>query len=568
MTDPFQAMLAKLEEHRADPLSAVVAGELHQLVADAPHLAAQLLDHAFGPAAPPAPAAALPVAFVEGPAPGLPPELAPPATNWGTNQRLDGAQQARQPVDVAQVKGVLALATGGKLRAKAIGTAHSSSAVFTTRGVLVDSGALIPPGTTANTSTLRQCRELSPGLYRLGEAARALHVEVGSGVQVKDVNAYLAASSRALAMTGAYTGQTLVGAFCTSTHGAGVQHPPLHAAVRSIQLVTVDEAGAVVELRIEPTLGITDPALYARIFPDVKLVQDDAWFRAAVVAMGTMGFITSVIIEVVDAFSLLNESWLGTWEACRALLLDTGADGLPRWFEGTYHGGVSFNPYPMPLFARGTQKATMGRTFLRPTPPAEYDPPSQSGLSPWLVCAARFVGNDIPALTPIMIDQALGGAPGKPIWGPSWQVLGSPDNLPPGFSAEYAFPMDRYLSAIDTILARMNALAAQDATYMVGPVTLRWVGKDTAFLSMSAGEDRVYAEFLTLAGAGKGQEVLAEIEKIALDHGGRPHWGQWFSPAVVPRMAGMYPEYPRWKAIYDRLNVTGVFSNEITDRLP
>jgi len=33
-----------------------------------------------------------------------------------------------------------------------------------------------------------------PGFYRQGPSARALHVEVGAGVQVKDVNAYLAAS--------------------------------------------------------------------------------------------------------------------------------------------------------------------------------------------------------------------------------------------------------------------------------------------------------------------------------------------------------------------------------------
>jgi hypothetical protein len=387
-------------------------------------------------------------------------------------------------------------------------------------------------------------------------------------VQVKDVNAYLAASHRALSMTGAYTGQTLVGAYCTSTHGGGIQHPPLHAAVRSLQLLTVDRQGALVELRIEPSRGITDPEAYARGFPSVKLIQDDAWFRAAVVAMGTMGFITSVIVRATTAFSLLGEDWRGTWADCRALLLDVDASGSPRWFAGTYHGSVSLNPYPLLFRGQGTQLATMSRTFVRETPPPHYHPPSQSGLNPLLVAAGHFVGSELPALSPFLINLALGGDPSTPTWGPSDKVLGNPDNLPPGFSSEYAFPLDRYIGAVDALLERMAEVARREVKYLVGPVTLRWVGKDTAFLSMSQGDDRVYVELLGLAQAGAGLEVLADLESIALDHGGRPHWGQWFSVDALPRIAGMYPEYAAWREIYAQLNVSGLFSNVVTERLP
>jgi FAD/FMN-containing dehydrogenase len=178
------------------------------------------------------------------------------------------------------------------------------------------------------------------------------------------------------------------------------------------------------------------------------------------------------------------------------------------------------------------------------------------------------VGNDIPALTPFMIDQSLGGDPSTPTWGPSYQILGNPDNLPPGFSAEYAFPLPRYMAAIDAILARMAEIAAKDVKYIVGGLTLRWVGRNDAFLSMSEGGDRVYAEFLSLANAGRGLEVLAEVEKIALDHEGRPHWGQWFSLDALPRMLAMYPRYADWKEVQKQLDPTGIFANAFTERLP
>jgi len=205
---------------------------------------------------------------------------------------------------------------------------------------------------------------------------------------------------------------------------------------------------------------------------------------------------------------------------------------------------------------------------MESSPPSEYHAPSQSNLSPLLVAAGRSVGTYIPVLAPFLIDLALGGDPSKPTWGPSYQVLGNPDNLPPGFSAEYAFPLNRYLNGVEAILARMAELAENDLKYMLGPITLRWVGKDSAFLSMSEGEDRVYAEFLSLAHAGHGQEVLADIEALALTHGGRPHWGQWFSHDALPKIVEMYPHYGQWREIYQQLNVSGLFSNAFTERLP
>lgn len=580
MNTVFHTLLAKLEEHRADPHNADIVQSFHELAAQAGPVAEQVLAHAA--AANPLPKlsglselsgrGAAPVAqsvtSVLPSEPGLPPALRPPTTNWGTNQRLDSAREVRQPQSSDQVRRLLLQAVAQKLRVRPIGTTHSSSSIMATSGVLLDSGALLSPHPSAAESSLRACRELHPGLYRLSASERALHIEVGSGAQVKDVNDYLAASQRALRMTGAYSGQTLVGAFCTSTHGGGIAHPPLHSAVRSIQLLSLDAHDQVIELRIEPTQGITDAQAYGHSHPEVRLVQSDDWFYAAVVAMGAMGFITSMIIEAVPKFSLLQRHWKGTWDECKKLLRDLGDDGAPRFFAGSHHSSISLTPYAMPLFLHGRQTTVMSRAYRSETPPPEYHSPSQSNLSPLLILAGRFAGNQLPALSPLLIDQALGGDVHKPTFGPSYKILGNPDNLPPGYSAEYAFPLDRYLDAVDEILVRMAELAARKSLYMVGPLTLRWVAGDRAFLSMSEGSaPRVYAEFLSLAGAGHGLDVLADIEGLALKHGGRPHWGQWWSPQALPQILALYPQYAGWQAIYRQLNVSGLFSNEFTDGL-
>lgn len=479
-----------------------------------------------------------------------------------------GGSEVRQPVNSGQARSTVALAVSGKVAARGIGASHSSSNVLSTSGVLLDSGTLTSPASSATNSMLRQCRELAPrSWFSLDPASLAMHVEVGSGARVQDVIDYLSASSRSLPMTGSFTGQTLVGAFMTSTHGAGVIHPPLHAAVRSIQMVVVTSSGAAEEVRIERSRGITDPGAYGRDNPHVTLIQDDEVFLAAVVSMGSMGFVLSVIIETVEPFFLYQEGYLTTWQKAREVLLDAGPDGIPTYFKDTYNGGVLFSPYAVGLSHGGPQLAVLSRTYVRPERPAGAGSPSGSAMSDLMIRIFRAVSNIAPPLIPAMINYSVSTTSTTPVWGPGNQITGSDTELPQGFSAEHGFPVSRIVPAMDAILERMAALG-REGKFMVGPISLRYVGATDAFLSMTQGENRCFAEALTLAGAGSGQEVLAAIEPMALELGSRPHWGQWFSLGAVPRIAAAYPLYPRWKAVRERLDPTGVFANAFTAALP
>ncbi len=92
--------------------------------------------------------------------------------------------------------------------------------------------------------------------------------------------------------------QTLAGAIATGTHGSGIELPPIHGMVKSMVLV----AGDGNTYRIEPTNGVSDPALFNEA--GITLVQNDDDFYSALVSLGSMGIIYSFILEVMESYWL------------------------------------------------------------------------------------------------------------------------------------------------------------------------------------------------------------------------------------------------------------------------
>ena len=95
--------------------------------------------------------------------------------------------------------------------------------------------------------------------------------------------------------------------------------PPFPDWVRAIHLV--GPGGG--QHWIEPDRGaITDPAqLRAALGPDVQVRYDDDWFDAALVSVGCLGIIYSVVLEVTDQYCI-SETQQITWAALRARLAD------------------------------------------------------------------------------------------------------------------------------------------------------------------------------------------------------------------------------------------------------
>ena len=176
-------------------------------------------------------------------------------TNWAGNVRFS-ARQVRRPASVAELQRLVAASP----RVRALGTGHSFSPIADTPGTLISVAGLPKiieidagrPGVTVSAGLTYG--ELAPELHKQGYALRNL----ASLPQI-----------------------SVAGACATATHGSGNLIGNLATAVNRVEMVTAQ--GDLLTLSREDS-------------------GED--FGGAVVALGSLGILTSLGLDVVPAFDL------------------------------------------------------------------------------------------------------------------------------------------------------------------------------------------------------------------------------------------------------------------------
>jgi FAD/FMN-containing dehydrogenase len=97
------------------------------------------------------------------------------------------------------------------------------------------------------------------------------------------------------------------------------------------------------------------------------------------------------------------------------------------------------------------------------------------------------------------------------------------------------------------------------------PVEVRVVPADDVPLSTAYQRDTVYLAFHTHRDA-EHAAYFDAMERIMLDHGGRPHWGKLHSLGAA-ELADAYPRFGDFLALRDRLDPDRVFANNHLRRL-
>lgn len=92
---------------------------------------------------------------------------------------------------------------------------------------------------------------------------------------------------------------------------------------------------------------------------------------------------------------------------------------------------------------------------------------------------------------------------------------------------------------------------------VVWPMEYRSVAPDDALLSMAHGRDTV-AISVHQDGRFPHEPVFAALEPIAVEAGGRPHWGKWHR-LEAKQLERVYPEWERFRTIRRQLDPNGVF---------
>jgi hypothetical protein len=503
---------------------------------------------------------------------------------WHNNiwTRCIDPQRDTTPACLAEIVQAVAAAAKDHYRIRAVGSGHSFSDISLVDGHLIRTNRInrvIP----LDTSTLADA-------WRRPDAPPLVSVE--AGMTVREINAALDAKDLALRNMGGWDEQTAGGVVSTATHGSGLKFGSSSSFVRSLVLCT----GRGRVLQIEPKNGITarfpgGVATPDGIFRPAELKQDDDMFQAAVVGMGSLGVIYSVVIEVEKKYWLHELRTLTTWEDVQGpdgflghILAtgappaetdpDSGAQGeVPRHYE------IWVNPY---AGSNGKHTALVVKRYYRSAPPTT-------------TCAARgklwmhmMTAMDIkdpgmavgsinmnPAGAGGFLDMALRAFVGSEksqrcTDGLSYQIFNAGDvNQLQAYSAEPAIDMKDTVGAMNKLMEMAAAKVKSKAGVNAGLISIRFVEPSEAFLSPHYGRPTVTLEIQALVGVDHMNQVLRDEELALLQvFKARPHWGLDVGVCHCESvMRDIYPRFDDWKKQFALLNDAGVFNSQFTDRL-
>jgi L-gulono-1,4-lactone dehydrogenase len=473
--------------------------------------------------------------------------------NWAGNQSVT-PELSFWPDTRDDVVEIVREAERKGLPVRAVGSGHSWSDVAKTEGCLV-----YPQGLT---------RVLDIDAYQLREVLpvpKHLLVQVESGITIRALSAALHLRGLALINLGGYDGQTICGVTSTSTHGSGIAFLPLCDFIRSMEIVA--SGGKI--WRIEPSAdsgqSITDPAAFAAAFPDRdahELVQDDDWFYAAMVGMGCLGIIYSVVLEVREKFLLKETRELTTWSEAKNILSGERIRLIQEHFE------LLLNPYRVD----GDNRCLITRRV-------ETDVPGDRERSIYIKYKAvldvsawwvRLLSTIWPSKIRNTLDSAIEALVDDDFTDQSFKVfhIGDANDIRV-LSAEYAVPVDgdTWVAAVDSLIETAERVARERKQYLTVPVAVRFVKGTRALLSPMHGRDTCMLEVIGLRGVKPTESILRDVEQALRAHDMRPHWGQ-VNHVTPESMRAMYPgSLPRWMAVHDTLNARRTFTGPFTRRV-
>ncbi|MEO8710857.1 MAG: hypothetical protein ABI405_01975 [Parafilimonas sp.] len=172
------------------------------------------------------------------------------------------------------------------------------------------------------------------------------------GNTIKEINNFLFNNGKSLKTTGASNGQTIAGCISTGVHGSGLDVGAVQDYIVGINLIIGENADDIIYLERH-----TKPALNDVFANRIKarVIRNDGLFNAALVSLGSFGFMHGVVIEAEDRF-LLNR-YVKKLSKDKALQLaqtmdfensdfhvdgETDANGKPN---RPFHYKVFINPY-------------------------------------------------------------------------------------------------------------------------------------------------------------------------------------------------------------------------------
>jgi xylitol oxidase len=403
--------------------------------------------------------------------------------NWAGNVTFSAAR-----VHHPATEDELARIVAGARRVRALGTGHSFSRVADTTGDLV---AL---------DRLPRTIEIDPAAHT---------VTVAAGVTYAELAGRLHQSGLALASLASLPHISVAGSVATGTHGSGDRLPCLSAAVRGLTLMGPD--GSQAELR-----------------------RGDPGFDGAVVALGALGVVTRLTLDVEPAF-----------EVSQRVYERVPLDELSSQLDEVFGAGYSVSAFTG--WHDGQASVWVKQR------PGDSQRPGWRGQHP-----AYKPVHPVPGRPPGHCTEQLG------IPGPWHERLPHfrPER-PPGTGQE--LQSELYLprhQATDAIAA------LRDLGQQIAPVLhiseVRTVRADDLWLSPACHRDSVTFHFTWIRATAAVLPAVTAVEERLLPLGARPHWAKLTTAAPHEILAG-YERAEAFRQLMRRLDPGGKFRTELVD---
>ena len=409
--------------------------------------------------------------------------MAESLTNWAGSLTFQ-AEAVRRPGSVEELQELVARSD----KVRALGTAHSFNDIADTPETLVSTAGL-------------------PDTFAVDSAAKT--VRIGSGMRYAEVGRRLHEQGYALANLASLPHISVAGAVATGTHGSGDANGTLSTAVSGLEMVTAD--GELVEL-----------------------TRQDDDFDGAVVALGALGVVTSLTLDVLPTFDVRQWVYFG---------LPFGA--IDEHFDDLFSAAYSVNVLTFwrdPVFDLIWIKRHAGQ--------ADTPPIGESWFS------ATPAEEPLPTLGDASCTEQL-GVPGpwherlphfRPEFTPSTGVE---------LQSEFFVPRRHAVEALHAISEVRDRVAA-----VLQASEIRTMAADDLWLSPAYGRETVGISFTWVKDMAGVLPVAALLEERLAPYDARPHWGKIFT--TVP--ADRYPRMDDFRGLMRHHDPNGKFTNDYVER--
>jgi xylitol oxidase len=407
-----------------------------------------------------------------------------PVRNWAGNVRF-GAERVLRPASEEELREAVA----GARRVRALGSGHSFNRIADSEGTLVRLDAM--PRTVV-------------------VAADRATVTVAAGMRYAEVAAALASRGLALANLASLPHISVAGSVATGTHGSGDTNPSLAAAVAGLRMVGAD--GGMTQLR-----------------------RGDPDFPGAVVALGALGIVTEITLDVLPSF-----------EIAQYVYDDVPLDAIAANFDEVYGAAYSVSTFT-------DWRSGRGAVWLKRRP--EQGAPAAHWTGGRLADGPR---HPVPGMPPEFCT-VQGGVPRPwherlPHFRPEFTPSAGEE-----LQSELLLPRESAAEAIAVLRGLGDRIAP-----LLQTSEIRTVAADDLWLSPSQGRASAAFHFTWYQQTDAVLRVLDTMEAELLPLGARPHWGK-LTTAKPPAVLAQYPHASDFARLRAERDPNGCFSNDFVD---